>query len=114
MNIEELRTICKELPGVSEDIKWGNDLCFMVAEKMYCVASLSYPLTVSFKVKDDEFDEMANTPGIQPAPYVARYKWILVTDMKTLTKKEWQSLITQSYQLVKSKLPLKLQKKNNF
>ena len=114
MNIDNIRNICKKLPGVTEGIKWGNDLCFMVADKMFCVTNLSAPLTVSFKVKAEEFDELTTIPGIQPAPYVARYKWILVTDTTKFNKKEWQHFISQSYELVKAKLPAKLLKKNNL
>ena len=35
MDIDALRAICKKLPGVTEDIKWGNDLCFCIAGKMF-------------------------------------------------------------------------------
>ena len=107
MDIESLRSLCHKLPGVTEDIKWGNDLCFCIADKMFCVAGLQTPTSVSFKVKDEEFDEMSSRPGMEPAPYVARYKWVLVTDMNKLTKKQWEHYVRQSYELVKSKLPKK-------
>jgi predicted DNA-binding protein (MmcQ/YjbR family) len=68
MDIEALRNICKKLPSVTEGIKWGNDLCFMVGEKMFCVVLLNTPLKVSFKVSDEEFDEIVNTPGIIRCP----------------------------------------------
>ena len=67
MDIETLRDMCRALPAVTEDIKWGHDLCFSVAGKMFCVAGLEGPLTVSFKVKDEEFDELSNSPGMRPA-----------------------------------------------
>ena len=31
MNIETLRDECRKLPAVTEDIKWGHDLCFSLA-----------------------------------------------------------------------------------
>lgn len=107
MDIESIRNICNALPSVTEGIKWGNDLCFMVGEKMFCVAMLNAPLKVSLKVTDEEFDELSNRPGIIPAPYVARYKWILVEDMSVFSPKQWQDHILQSYNLVKAKLPKK-------
>jgi predicted DNA-binding protein (MmcQ/YjbR family) len=110
MDIEGIRNFCNTLPFVTEDVKWGNDLCFMVAEKMFCVASLSTPLKVSFKVADEEFDELSNKPGIIPAPYVARYKWVLVENISMLSKKQWEHYLTQSYNLVKAKLPRKVLK----
>jgi len=108
MNIEELQAFCKSLPHVTEDIKWGNDLCFSIGGKMFCVTSLTGPLSVSLKVNDDEFEELTNSDGIIPAPYLARYKWILIEDAKRFTKKEWEKYIRQSYDLIKSKLPKKL------
>jgi len=108
MDIETIRNICKDLPHVTEDIKWGDDLCFLIGEKMFCVSNLNPPLKVSLKVTDEEFVELSNSPGIIPAPYVARYKWILVEDMSRFINKEWKHYITQSYNLVKAKLPKKV------
>ena len=107
MDIETLRAICKQLPSVTEGIKWGNDICFMVCEKMFCVAALDTPLKVSFKVTEEEFDEMSTIEGIIPAPYVARHKCVLVENVSVLNKKNCEHYITQSYNLVRSKLPKK-------
>ncbi|HZY83091.1 MAG TPA: MmcQ/YjbR family DNA-binding protein [Cyclobacteriaceae bacterium] len=108
MDVDSIRSICKKLPAVTEGVKWGADLCFMVGEKMFCVANLEGPLSASFKVKDEEFGEMSTRNGIIPAPYVARYKWVMVEDPKALTKKEWEFYIRQSYELVKAGLPKKI------
>ena len=35
MTIEGLRSICRSLPGITEDVKWGSDLCFLVGGKMF-------------------------------------------------------------------------------
>ena len=114
MNIDTLREYCLSLPAVTEDVKWGHDLCFSIAGKMFCVASLEGPLTVSFKVKDDEFDEMSNSPGMRPAPYVARYKWVLVEEVSALNRNEWKHYVKQSYDLVRAKLPKKLAREHGL
>ena len=114
MNIETLRELCRSLPAVTEDIKWGHDLCFSVAGKMFCVAGLDGPLTVSFKVRDEEFDEVANSPGMRPAPYVARYKWVLVEEIDRLSSKEWEHYVKQSYELVKARLPKKVARQHGL
>jgi predicted DNA-binding protein (MmcQ/YjbR family) len=75
---------------------------------MFCVCSTDPPLRISFKVKDDEFEEMSVREGFQPAPYMARAKWVLVDKPEKLTKKEWEEFIKQSYELVKEKLPKKV------
>lgn len=111
MNIEDLQQLCTSFPHATEDIKWGNDLCFCIAEKMFCVAGLNQlPTSASFKVTPEEFDELTARNGIIPAPYVARYKWVLVEDIRTLTYKEWQHYIDQSYTLVSEKLSPKIKK----
>jgi predicted DNA-binding protein (MmcQ/YjbR family) len=110
MDIESLRAFCLNLPAVTEDVKWGNDLCFSIGGKMFCVSSLEPPLRVSFKVLDEEFDELSTRDGFMPAPYMARAKWVSVTNPSVLKTKEWQSLVKQSYELVKAKLTIKLRK----
>jgi len=108
MDIESIRSICTQLPHVTEDVKWGDDLCFMIGDKMFCVTNFNPPLKVSVKVTDEEFAELSNSPGIIPAPYVARYKWILIEDMSRFNDKEWKHYVVQSYNLVKAKLPKKV------
>jgi predicted DNA-binding protein (MmcQ/YjbR family) len=108
MDIEKLRDFCHTLPAVTEDVKWGNDLCFCVGGKMFCVVPLNAPFSVSFKVTDEEFDELANSRQVIPAPYAARYKWVLVTGGGRFSDKQWQHYIAQSYALVRDKLPKKL------
>lgn len=110
MNIEALRELCLGLPGVTEDVKWGADLCFSVGEKMFCVTSIDPPHSVSFKVTDEQFDEMVAKQGIIPAPYMARNKWVNVKEWSMLNDAEWESYVKQSYTLVKAKLPKKIQK----
>jgi len=107
MDIGSIRVICTKLPDVTEGIKWGADLCFMISKKIFCAASLEGPLNASFKVTDEQFGEMSTRPGIIPAPYVARYKWVMVQKPSALTKKEWEFYIRQSYALVRAGLPKK-------
>jgi predicted DNA-binding protein (MmcQ/YjbR family) len=107
MEIDWLRKICLSLAAVTEDVKWGNDLVFSVGGKMFCVAALEPPFGCSFKVKDEEFEEVSTKDGFMPAPYMARAKWIKVNGPSKLNKKEWEHYIQQSYDLVKMKLTKK-------
>lgn len=111
MNIEDIQNICKALPAVTEDIKWGNDLVFSIGGKMFCVAGLNQsPTSASFKVTDEEFDEMCDRDGFKPAPYVAKYKWVWIDDISKMKKADWKKYIKQSYDMVKAKLPNKIKK----
>lgn len=108
MNIEMIRELCLSFPGVTEDVKWGNNLVFSVAEKMFCLADLEIPLRVSFKTEPDEFVRLTGTPEIIQAPYFAKNMWVCVLESERFTHDEWQHYLRQSYELVKSKLPKKV------
>jgi predicted DNA-binding protein (MmcQ/YjbR family) len=107
MNIEEFRNFCLSLPGVTEDIKWENNLVFSVGGKMFCLADLDPPFQASFKVREEEFAELTSIEGIIQAPYFARMKWIKVMYESSLNRIQWEHFLRQSYNLVKSKLPKK-------
>ncbi len=110
MNIEEIQNLCTQLPGVTEDVKWGSDLCFSVGGKIFLAAALEQlPVTASFKVTDEQFEEMSAKPGFRPAPYMAKRKWIYLNDIGLTNKQEWKFYINQAYEPVKQKLPKKLQ-----
>lgn len=111
MTIEDLQIICHQLPGVTEDIKLGAHLCFNVGGKSFLFTYPGgVPPSASFKVPAEDFEEIAAKEGLQPQPYVARYKWILAMDINSLTQKEWEHYIKQSYHLIAAKLPLKVRK----
>ncbi|MGZ3929684.1 MAG: MmcQ/YjbR family DNA-binding protein, partial [Mucilaginibacter sp.] len=68
------------------------------------------PPSASFKVPAEDFESIIAKEGLEPQPYVARYKWVLVRDISSLTSKEWEYYIRQSYDLIASRLPLKVRK----
>ena len=110
MTNEFLRQLCSSLPGCTEDVKWGNDLCFCVKEKMFCVTSVEGDFHVSFKCDAEDFTTLIEKHDIIPAPYLARNKWVLVEKGASLSKKEWDHFIRKSYHLVVSRLSKKAQK----
>jgi len=106
MTLETLRRICAALPGVTEDVKWGNDLCFCVGGKMFVVVNLEPPHQVAFKCTPESFGELVERPGIIPAPYMARNLWVQEQQLgETLDKPELEALVRISYRLVVDKLP---------
>jgi predicted DNA-binding protein (MmcQ/YjbR family) len=109
MTVDELRSIAMRCQRATEEIKWGNDLCFCIGQKMFCVTTLDTGGRVSLKVEADEFEELCQRQGFTPAPYMARNKWVLIDDCARLSKKELDTFIRKSYELVKAKLPKKLQ-----
>lgn len=109
MNIEQLRKLCLSFPGATEQIQWGDDLLFKVGGKMFAVARLE-PARVwlSLKASEENFVELTERPGVIPAPYLARAKWIALESREALTAQEIAQLLRESYELVLSKLPQKM------
>lgn len=110
MNLSLIEQFCLALKGTTKDIKWKNDLCFLIGNKMYAVTSLEPPFKVSFKVTAEQFGELTERSGILPASYLARNAWIMVEDPQALNPDEWRFYLRQSYELIASKLSKKLQK----
>ena len=111
LSAARLRTLCDRWPGVTDDIKWGNNLVFSVGGKMFVVthADGSERGRLSFKVADERFLELTDQPGIIPAPYLARARWVSVTDPERFTTAELQAFVLDAYAAVRAKLTKKLQ-----
>ncbi len=109
MHLESLRAYCLSFPGATESIKWEHHLTFCVGEKMFCVSTLEAEGQVSFKVPDEKFEEACALPGVIPAPYMARNKWVFVEDYDSLGDADWRDFVAESYRLIRSKLPKKVQ-----
>ena len=106
MDIEQLRKLCLSFPGVTEQVQWQDDLVFKVAGKMFAVAPLEPArLWLTLKADPEEFAELTERPGIIPAPYLARAKWIAIESPQTLPQSEAAALLRRSYDLVVAKLP---------
>lgn len=111
MTISEIRDLCLTFPGVTEDIKWGDHMCFNIGGKMFLVtAPDNVPVSASFKTSDEDFEALPNREGFIPAPYMARNKWIFVDDIKRFSKKEWEKYLKQAYTIIASKLSLRVQR----
>jgi len=111
MDFEAAKNLCRTFKGCTVDTKWGNDTVFSVGTKMFAVTGLAEPATsICFKVDDERFLELTDRPGIVPAPYLARAKWVHVENAKALSDKEAAALLRRSYDIIFSKLTKKLQR----
>lgn len=106
MNIEQLRALCLSFPGATEQIQWADHLLFKVGGKMFATTSLEpSPVWLSLKANPEQFADLIERPGVIPAPYLARAKWIALESREALSNPELESLLRESYDLVLAKLP---------
>jgi len=109
MTHEKLRAFCLNFPGATEGIKWEDHLCFMVADKIFCMTGLNDNSPVNIKTSPEDFALLTEREGIIQAPYMARNQWVSILKRNAVKTDEWNQYLTQSYELIKSKLSKKVQ-----
>jgi predicted DNA-binding protein (MmcQ/YjbR family) len=111
MNVDEIRKYCLSFADTSEKLQWGDALCFKVRTKMFAVVGLD-EVRFTFKCAPEVFAELIEREDIRPAPYVGRYKWVMLDRLDAVRWDELRELIRQSYAMVAAKAPGKPVKKN--
>lgn len=112
MRLERLKSYALSLPHATASRQWGDDLVFKIAGKMFFVVTLDGETAakVSFKCPPGEFRRLTrDVDGIVPAPYLARHFWVSAEDLSLLSEAELRDRIRISYDLVRAKLPKKVQ-----
>ncbi|MFZ0536915.1 MAG: MmcQ/YjbR family DNA-binding protein [Candidatus Sulfotelmatobacter sp.] len=104
MNVDTIREFCLELPNATEKLQWGDELCFKVGAKIFVMLGLDNP-RLCFKCTPETFAELIERENIRPAPYVGRYKWVMLDRLDALRWNELQDFIRASYEMVAGKAP---------
>jgi predicted DNA-binding protein (MmcQ/YjbR family) len=113
MNADLIQKYCLSFPHATENLQWGADLCFKVGGKIFAILNLdSVPQKICFKCTPESFAELCEREDIHPAPYVGRYKWVLLDRLDAVRLDELRDLIQQSYQMVAKNAKLKPQPAN--
>lgn len=124
MLFDELNSFLRQLPAVTADIKWGNVLVYSVGEKMFAAirvtaeCSAEQPVVaaedgvprLSFKTEDGLFDILTQKEGIEPAPYLARHKWIMLERADVLQGEQLCDMLRMAHRLTLAKLSKKKQR----
>jgi len=112
MKVDDLRKYCLALPEATENLQWEDDLCFKIRGKIFAIVSLDDP-RLCFKCTAEVFAELIEREDIHPAPYVGRYKWVMLDRLDAIRRDELEDLIRQSYEMVAAKAPkLRAQRSN--
>lgn len=104
MNVDAIREFCLAFPDASEKLQWGDDLCFKTGGKIFAMLGLDNP-RLCFKCAPEVFAELIECEDIRPAPYVGRYKWVMLDRLDAVRWDELRELIEQSYAMVAAKVP---------
>jgi predicted DNA-binding protein (MmcQ/YjbR family) len=105
VNVDLVREFCLKFPQATEKLQWGDDLCFKIrGGKIFAMLGLDNP-RLCFKCTPEIFAELIEREDIRPAPYVGRYKWVMLDRLDAVRWEELRELIRQSYEMVAAKAP---------
>jgi predicted DNA-binding protein (MmcQ/YjbR family) len=109
MNLDTVRSFfCLSFPGATEKLQWSDSLCFKVRGKIFAILAVdSVPPKLCFKCTPEKFAELVEQEEIIPAPYLARYKWVLLQRLDVLRGIDLEDLIRESHEMVLAKAPKK-------
>ncbi len=79
-DVDWIRKLCLSFPDAVENLQWGETLCFKVRGKLFATVHLAEGklAPVVLKSSPEKFHELVEIEGISPAPYVGRYKWVML------------------------------------
>lgn len=95
------------LRGADLSIKWGDDRVYTVGGKMFA-ATDGAATNLSMKVSDIAFEALVEQGRARPAPYAARFKWVMFDDLSALDAAEVKAWLTSAHGLIAAKLTRKV------
>jgi|SRR5580658_1010226 predicted DNA-binding protein (MmcQ/YjbR family) len=99
MNVDAIREYCLGFDQATEKLQWVDNLCFKVGGKIFAIVGLDNP-RICFKCTPETFGELIEREDLRPAPYLGRYKWVMLDRLEALGWNELRELIGRSYEMV--------------
>jgi predicted DNA-binding protein (MmcQ/YjbR family) len=109
MRFEAFDRAALALPGAVMDIKWGSDRTYCVGGKMFAHAGPvgdGEPRSL-FKASELAFEMLVESGAADPAPYLARAKWVQLKGHDALPDQELIAYLALAHALIAAKLTRK-------
>ena len=101
MEVAAVKEHCSEYPGASSKLYGppSNILVYYVGGRKFAYFKTSDPERWRFSVctSPERFLELTDVPGIKPARYLAKFRWVTIVDVDTVPAHYLQELIAWSY-----------------
>jgi len=114
MDVRALKAHCGRYPGATSRALGEpyNVLIYEIGGKQFAYFKLSMPekWRFSFKVTPERFLELTDQPGVKPARWMGRWRWVTVVDVRTVPADYLQELVAWSYRDALGKLSKKRQR----
>lgn len=101
MDTKRLKGLCAGYPGAVAVLLPGpmNVLSYRVFDKTFAYFKTSAPerWRFSIKVTPERFLELTDVPGIKPARWMGRWRWITIVDVASVPDDYLRELVGWSY-----------------
>jgi len=95
------------LPATTLVHQWRDDSVAKIGGKVFALFDKDGG-EIWLKVSDMAFDLLPDLPGIRPAPYFARAKWVAVLPTSPLSADEMKAYLIEAHRLVAARLTRKV------
>lgn len=120
MTLDEYNTFCESLTGTTHVVQWGGSHVWKVGGKIFAISELGTGpdkaepgaegnIAVAFKCADMSYRMLTELPGIVPAPYLARAKWVRVEPDAEFSDADRRAYLAEAHRIISTKLTKKLQ-----
>jgi len=107
MTRDEFDRFCRALPATTHVVQWGGASVWKVGGKIFALCSDWGPEArdaIAFKTSELSYEILTDLPGIVPAPYLARAKWVQVRGGDALDDADLRAHIETAHGLVAARL----------
>lgn len=107
MTRDAFDAFCETLPATTHVVQWGGASVWKVGGKIFAICGPwgeGPGQKISFKCSDMAYDILRDQPGIVPAPYLARAKWVQVEDPDAMSDADLRVYIEAAHATVAAKL----------
>ncbi|MFD2648319.1 MmcQ/YjbR family DNA-binding protein [Devosia albogilva] len=102
-NFEDFVT---SLPAARTVRQWRDDSVAYVGERIFALLDRD-PGEIWLKVSDLAYPILIEQPGIRPAPYFARARWVAISSASGLGKEDLRAYLIEAHRLVAARLTRK-------
>lgn len=113
MDVAAVKEHCSRYPGACSKLLGApsNVLAYYVGGRKFAYFKTSEPEQWRFSLgtSPDRFLELTDVPGIKPARYMARFRWVTIVDVSSVPADYLRELIAWSYTRAFAGLPKRQQ-----
>ncbi len=107
MTRNEFDSFCNALKSTTNVIQWGNASVWKVGGKIFAICSHwgdGDHQKIGFKCTDFSYMVLIEQQGIIPAPYLARAKWVQLSNEAAMGDDEIKTYILEAHKIISAKL----------